>query len=805
MKKIVKIIFYLLIVVTISIPCFMVINTKADTKEKAEKGDLRCPLELDENVTCVPKYSSNGKVSGVELTYEDADIVVKKIVTKKSTLGRYDVEFRVRGKGKEQIKTMAPAYIMVVVDMSATISGKISNMKSAVKTFGRTLIPNNDGTSNFYLGLIQFASNVSVRQKFKNTNFNNTSFLGYNSGGLGKKSHVEKAYSKANSLFKDVPANALKYLLIFGDGRYWSNADTDTGKIIPNANTLKKNGVTIYGARYHGSCYKSSLGRLNSAIRLGCKAGKSYDVCDETVMKKIVSDKKYYSPRNDWDKLFQEIATEIKGSVGENALSYYADLSDEIGDEFYLPAEDEERYKHFDVGELTTTEKKFGPFEIEINSDAAEGWHETNENVSFSYSLAGDPEKKYTIKNNPEVYWVPTSTALNSCSDSVTADSSRSQDKDIYSYYTKTCTEGYYEGSNYRNGYTASVVVNNLSKGTKSFGLVSGRGFPTDITLSTNMLCTYTFNTDKYKKDYQEIQDKLKTETDSKEIASLTVRQGELDDILKNYIEITKLNDLKEYKERFIKQSAYLTVKYDNSTNYSIVEFVNSKTSEVLDPNCNSSSTKSETINGKTVETNKVCKVSFKKEMKLPESCLDMQSGDAISCSPEDALLTGGNEFYIDKKATSGQVIVEINGAGYRGNIKFSLDKDDKGDPVCTFNNSNKKLVFRQIELEDPFLTNYDPLRGVGKNYLNNKFDFTKIIQDDIWSREYMYAYTLSKVNVDNIKKDTAEDRASSYLGRNCYFTSTNKYVCEFTRNGGSNEELVGDKNLFNSVDIKGD
>ena len=112
-------------------------------------------------------------------------------------------------------------------------------------------------------------------------------------------------------------------------------------------------------------------------------------------------------------------------------------------------------------------------------------------------------------------------------------------------------------------------------------------------------------------------------------------------------------------------------------------------------------------------------------------------------------------------------------------------------NPACYYkkdipgNNPRSYIIFRQIDVADPFLKNYDRNQGVGRNYSNDTFNFEKIIHDDIWSNKTIadYDYLLSKTNIENIKKDTSEDLKHSYLGRNCYFTSTNKYQCHFTRN----------------------
>ena len=101
----------------------------------------------------------------------------------------------------------------------------------------------------------------------------------------------------------------------------------------------------------------------------------------------------------------------------------------------------------------------------------------------------------------------------------------------------------------------------------------------------------------------------------------------------------------------------------------------------------------------------------------------------------------------------------------------------------CSYTSSNTDILYRQIDVVDPFLKTYNAERKVGKNYLNSKYNFVNIIKSDIWSQSYAYQYLLSKANVDSIRKDTAEEGITSYLGRSCSFSASGTYLCDFTRN----------------------
>ena len=179
-----------------------------------------------------------------------------------------------------------------------------------------------------------------------------------------------------------------------------------------------------------------------------------------------------------------------------------------------------------------------------------------------------------------------------------------------------------------------------------------------------------------------------------------------------------------------------------------------------------------------------------------------MKTGEAVDCMMEsNEQIQGSNVFYVplDEKE-GGYISVTLPNATYSGR-DINLDgnnKNDEGTYKCEYNIINgDKPIFRQIELKDPFLKTYNKDRKVGRNWNNTdnglsfNFNFEKIIKDDIWSNKYLYRYTMSKVDVEKINKNTSELGPDSYLGNSCYINSDNKYVCDFIRpqtdsNGGN-------------------
>ena len=368
-----------------------------------------------------------------------------------------------------------------------------------------------------------------------------------------------------------------------------------------------------------------------------------------------------------------------------------------------------------------------------------------------------------------------------------TSDTIKMGDSDEYEYYEKVCYEGYLRDNKYYNGFSVGIKINNLPDGTIAFGIEGGLGFPANINISTNLMCQYKFDYEKFNEDYSEIVSNLNSTSDPKEIASLTKRRNSLDKILDNYVNLTK-NDLENYIARFTDQSATLRVDYNNSQGSDVATFVDSSETTGK-PSCQD--VRTQTVNGKSVIVNQTCYLSLSKSMQLPNSCLDMTTGEQINCSSSNTQISGGSNFYVNLKATGGKIYVNLENAGYSGLLNVKLED-------CSYTASQMNITYRSIDLADPFNQNYGTNREIGKNYFNNKYNFVNIIKSDIWEQNYTYQYSLSKENVENIRHDTSEEGVSSYNGRNCYFNSSNKYVCEFTRSGLEGETT----NLFSKVEI---
>ena len=506
------------------------IAPKAETTKSYQKGDLRCPQ--NSNIDCKEIKDENGNTIEVQITYKessaDGDIEIVKKVKKKEELGRYGVEFEVKGNDINQKQTSGPIYIVIVADRSATNSSKLKSMKKAIKAFSDKIYAN--GNTNIYLGLVAFAGKTTETKKdtstiirsLQNKPFTDEQIDGLNKD-LGPKSHLGRGYAKALTAFNNakVPSNAKKYILLYGDGQYWyddhsKTTQTNVKDLSTQRQNLKNKKVKIYGIMFKNGSYNDTFSATSNTTYNWCKKNYKYGKCDEEVMGRITD--KWYSEQSDLSKQFKNLAETIEKDAGVSGTTYDAELKDNIGDNFDLADGSNERYKNFDIGKLTETGKTYGPFEIEIDPYAdpesemkkglEEGWHKTNENFTLTYTNSKGEKKTITVKDNPEVYWIPNSLNIKSCYGETQSDESRVEDtKDEYSYYSLVCSEGYTDSQNkFHTGFKVTINVANQEKmGTQQFNITSGLGFPTAINLSTNVVCKYTFDITKFTNDYNKI------------------------------------------------------------------------------------------------------------------------------------------------------------------------------------------------------------------------------------------------------------------------------------------------------------
>lgn len=753
-KKNFKIFLVLVIMTSLFMP-FISVNAS-----EPQKGDLRCPTGSD---NCQEIKDKNGNVVEVRVTKRESlpdnnYIEIVKIVKKTNVLGEFSVSFKVSGSEIKTVGQKEKAYVMLIVDTSTSLEGVFDKLKSAAVQFSKQLTD-----ENIYFSLDQFATYNKFRRDFALSPISTNDFCKIKGCGMGARSFLGKALNFANDKFKNLNSTK-KFVVMFGDGQYWYPRDTDWSDVKKWNNKLNEQGVRQFAIQFKDSDYYSKTG-YNACTKYGMK---TYGTCDTYYFSQLTKKEDYYfaATTDDYATIFKQIADKIIGTIP--TTNYFsAELTDYLGEYFYEKSTNKTS-KTFQIDKITTEGVTTTPFTIYIDSNTGDGWHDTNASFTLSYIDTDNKVKKITCEENPEVYWVGERTTINSCSGSIPLKNSLISSST--EYYTKNCQEGYTKNGISYNGVSVSINVNDLDDGTKKFNIKSGLGFPSSIKLSTNVLCNYEFLTDKYNQDLNNVLEKLKSETNPREIASLTLQKEELEKVPNQYNEMISA-ELKAYLERFKKQNATLKVEYADLNKAEISNYIDNglTTGGVT---CNPLETK--TVAGVSLNTKAECQLPMSKNMTLPEVCLNMQTGEVATCSDLKYQIQGYNKFYVDLKSKGGQIFVEVSNLGIQSNLTVKLDD-------CSFDTLDLDLIYRQIENSDPFLQTYTkPQREIPKNYLNNKYNFVDIIKADIWDKKFNYRFSLSKVNVDNIKNDTNTIGSNAYLGSDCYINSNYKYVCRF-------------------------
>ena len=216
-----------------------------------QKGDLRLVTE-------------SGTETGDSVTVTEGsltnpgDIQITKTVSKTDTLGRYKVQFTVKGKDVvNPSSTPKDVYVVVVLDKSGSMSGnKWTNAVAGAKTFATTLLSK---ISNANIALVTFSGNDGDEETCKNVwveddgfwgghyerqcsvtdpnndativgGFENKNLNSINFGSANGGTNLGEGLNKAINLFnnqdipddafnnQDIPDDAFKYVVVLGDG-----------------------------------------------------------------------------------------------------------------------------------------------------------------------------------------------------------------------------------------------------------------------------------------------------------------------------------------------------------------------------------------------------------------------------------------------------------------------------------------------------------------------------------------------------------------------------------------------------------
>ncbi len=84
---------------------------------------------------------------------------------------------------------------------------------------------------------------------------------------------------------------------------------------------------------------------------------------------------------------------------------------------------------------------------------------------------------------------------------------------------------------------------------------------------------------------------------------------------------------------------------------------------------------------------------------------------------------------------------------------------------TCALGVKEKEIVFRSINLNDPFIQALDSNHEIGENWKNSKYDFTGIIDKNTWSNPSQFNTVTIDQQIGKLIKNELARQYSSYLG----------------------------------------
>ena len=394
--------------------------------------------------------ATNNDVTTINQLSEN-DVEVRKIVTKLNDEGKYKIDFQVRGKGtKLQVK--APVYVVVVFDNSNSMApeqkkqGSCKNWKSAddlnsdkgrcydkwdkaikgAKDFAE-IIHNNIPSAN--IALVTFGgkkgnknySDSDLIREFSANNFSGLNATSnfkiempvYEQDLYAGGTNLEAGLRRARQLLSNtstVPSNALKYVVVMGDGEptyYYDSNGTTSGSGINYDSTAHSNAVSeakniktnlngkIYSIGYEISSNSTAIEVLNDISSNTKNSDNSYSG-------------NYYTSGNvsNIANKFTDIASEIIKDAGINAY-----ITDYVGEAFTGSgtgvSSNGKIYESQILPSIYETWSSLGSFTIQIDQDSPTGWYKTNNGFTLTYyDVVNQVQRVIECNDDPEVYWV---------------------------------------------------------------------------------------------------------------------------------------------------------------------------------------------------------------------------------------------------------------------------------------------------------------------------------------------------------------------------------------------------------------
>ena len=496
MKKIVQRVISLLLILGIVISPLITKAENTKTTHEAEKGTLRLNGVVADSVSVTAGSLVN-----------DGDIQIIKTVSKTDTLGKYEVKFEVVGKNIPKTQNKK-GRVVLILDMSNSLESYIKReIKSATYDFSDIL-----KSQNIELGIIMFADADKTRivKRFSDTSFSLD-------GDYGSNSYVDVALSQAIGMLNNNSSNYQQYAILIGDGAYYLRY-TNVEEAKEKFKSIKGLISQFFMIQYRGKIeqYKRNRDYIEQFIKP-----------DVFYCKNIIS---YKSSRcenmSSYSQIYDKIAKQLKIELGSSNIQVDSTLMDTLGSKFGKSETADDVIK-INIGEVTNVRTEIAKFNITIDPNSEEGWYPTNNGFSITYTDHNGIQKRVGSSENPEVYWYPEQTGINSCSGEM--ESPKITKTITNSYYSVQCEEGYTENGQKYPNFTTAMKVNGLDDGVKEFTLPSGAGFIAEVTLKTNIKCTYRFDTARYNKEYNALEQEINQLENEIEILKSTSNSNALE------------------------------------------------------------------------------------------------------------------------------------------------------------------------------------------------------------------------------------------------------------------------------------
>lgn len=346
----------------------------------------------------------------------------------------------------------------------------------------------------------------------------------------------------------------------------------------------------------------------------------------------------------------------------------------------------------------------------------------------------------------------------NSNSDSVTCDSETQK-----GFYSVNCDEKV--ESSFDLGADGQ-------KGSNSLTLYSGEGFDYKIDLSIVKTCKGEFDVDGWNKSYDNIKSKrddAKKRNDTKEVKRL-------DDIIKNLENLAET--YKNWPTNVTTIIPNVSLELHTSPSIKISKFnakvINEGNTEIV----KATEGVAKLHNG--VEVPKTFTYTNAKNPRTirytpPETKLDSLTGQ-IATASSTKIIDGGNRIYTDLETPSGTypmtITLSLNSTGSSNTGNIINNK-------CSLNIMSKEKLYRIIDVTNPFVSKEYQANKEGNKYQNNwnwnnnKYNYTSIIDKNVWSNKSLYTFDLNQQTINDIKTDN-NGNVNKYLG-DCSLTDNGR------------------------------